>query len=65
MILNLRPMDMGLLDCVIEECDMRFSAEEQEGILRVVGEVLGGGGGEGENGKGGGEGEGEGGEEEL
>ncbi|MCJ1305089.1 hypothetical protein MMC08_007903 [Hypocenomyce scalaris] len=48
MILNLRPMDMGLLDCVIEECDMRFSAEEQEEILGVVGEVLGGRG-EGEN----------------
>ena len=39
---------MGLLDCVIEECDMRFSAEEQEEILGVVGEVLGGRG-EGEN----------------
>ena len=48
MILNLRPLEMGLLDCVVEECDMRFSAEEQEGILRVVREVLNGGGGEGE-----------------
>ncbi|KAA6414537.1 MAG: hypothetical protein FRX48_01286 [Lasallia pustulata] len=37
MILNLRPADMGLLDCVVEECDMRFSAEEQEEILRVGG----------------------------
>lgn len=42
MFLNLRPTEVGLLDCVVEECDIRFSAEEQEGMLRVVGEVLGG-----------------------
>lgn len=40
-ILNLRPLDLGLLDCVIEECDERFSAEQQEEILGVIGEVLG------------------------
>lgn len=53
MILNLRPMDMALLDCVIEECGIRFSAEEQEGILTVVGEVLGGVGRGGVDGEGG------------
>ena len=42
MILNLRPMDMGLLDCVIEECDERFSAGQQGAILGIVAEVLGG-----------------------
>lgn len=41
MIVNLRPGDLGLLDCIVEECDERFSAEEQEGILKVVGDVLG------------------------
>ncbi|MCJ1473724.1 hypothetical protein MMC13_002375 [Lambiella insularis] len=43
MVLNLRPRDLGLLDCVVEECDERFSEEQQEAILRIVGEVLGGG----------------------
>ena len=42
MITNLKPQDPGFLDCVIEECDMRFSAEEQEDILRIVGECIGG-----------------------
>ncbi|MCJ1391294.1 hypothetical protein MMC18_004157 [Xylographa bjoerkii] len=37
MLMNLRPRDLGLLDCVVEECDERFGVEEQEGILRVVG----------------------------
>ena len=41
MILNLRPQDQSLLDCVVEECDERFSAEQQEEILRIVGDVLG------------------------
>ena len=36
MILNLRPTDLGLLDCIIEECDGRFSAEQQEEILGIV-----------------------------
>lgn len=41
MILNLQPRELGLLDCVVEECDLRFSEEEQERILAVVEEVLG------------------------
>ena len=41
MILNLRPSDLGLLDCVIEECDLRFTEEQQLEILKVVGNVLG------------------------
>ncbi|MCJ1432375.1 hypothetical protein MMC27_001731 [Xylographa pallens] len=47
MLVNLRPRDLGLLDCVVEECDERFGAGEQEGILRVVG------GGEEQEGEGG------------
>ena len=42
-ILNVGPVDLGTLDCVIEECDQRFSAEQQEEILDVVRDVLGGG----------------------
>lgn len=41
MILNLRPSELGLLDCIIEECDERFSDEEQNDILSVVSTVLG------------------------
>ena len=41
MVLNLRPRDLGFLDCVVEECDERFNAEEQEAILGIVCEVLG------------------------
>lgn len=41
MILNLRPGEQTLLDCVIEECDERFSSEQQEKILGVVREALG------------------------
>ncbi len=41
MIANLRPGNLGLLDCVVEECDERFSAEQQDEIVRVVGDVLG------------------------
>jgi len=44
MITNLKPQDLGFLDCVVEECDLRFSQEEQEEILRVVGECVGGDG---------------------
>lgn len=40
MILNLRPMDLGLLDCIVEECDERISAEEQEELLRIISDVL-------------------------
>lgn len=45
MILNLRPEELGLLDCVIEECDERFTAEQQEDILEVIGACLGRSGG--------------------
>ncbi|MCJ1354130.1 MAG: hypothetical protein MMC33_004117 [Icmadophila ericetorum] len=48
MLANLMPRDLGFLDCVIEECDERFSAEEQEGILGVVEGVIAGEGEEGE-----------------
>lgn len=53
MILNLRPDNAGVLDCVVEELDQRFGEGEQEAILGVVRRVLGASGGEGE-----GEGEG-------
>ncbi len=54
MILNLRPENAGVLDCVVEELDQRFGEAEQEAILGVVREVLGGeeGGREGEGGDG-------------
>ena len=41
-ILNTRPQDQSLLDCVVEECDERFSTEQQDEILRIVRDVLGG-----------------------
>lgn len=56
MILNLRPDNAGVLDCVVEELDQRFSEGEQEAILGIVREVLGGV----EVGEGDGEGDGEG-----
>ncbi|KAL6715284.1 hypothetical protein ACLMJK_007549 [Lecanora helva] len=40
-IINLRPKDPSLLDCVVEECDERFDEGKQEEILAIVGEVLG------------------------
>ena len=42
MMVNLRPKDLGLLDCIVEECDERFSEEQQVEILGIVQEVLGG-----------------------
>ena len=41
MIANLRPDNLGLLDCVVEECDERFSAEQQEEMVGIIGHVLG------------------------
>ena len=41
MILNLRPQDLGLLDCVVEECDLRFTEQQQEQILGIIAGVLG------------------------
>jgi hypothetical protein len=41
MIVNLRPHNAILLDCVVEECDERFSEEAQIRILGIVEEVLG------------------------
>ena len=46
MILNLRPQNLGLLDCVVEECDERFNETQQSEILGIIMEVLGGGEGE-------------------
>lgn len=40
MIINLAPEELGLLDCLIEECDLRFSEDDQQGILEVVRDVL-------------------------
>ena len=42
MMLNLRPKELGLLDCVVEECDMRLKEEQQEGILECIRRVRGG-----------------------
>ena len=42
MISNLRPTTSVLLDVIVEECDERFSEEQQEGILGVIRDVLGG-----------------------
>ena len=47
MIANLRPENLGLLDCVVEECDERFTAEQQGEIVRIIGDVLGREGGNG------------------
>ena len=41
MVLNLRPRDPGLLDAVVEECDDRFGPDEQEEMLKIIGEELG------------------------
>ena len=41
MILNLKPTDLGLLDCIVEECDERFSGEQQEQLLQIIEEVFG------------------------
>ena len=41
MIVNLRPDNLGLLDCVVEECDERFTAEQQDEIVGIIGNVLG------------------------
>lgn len=46
MIVNLRPENLGLLDCVVEECDERFTAEQQDEIVRIIGDVLGREGGD-------------------
>jgi hypothetical protein len=43
MILNVRPTTAAALDVVVEEADMRFSAHEQEDLLRRIVQVLGGG----------------------
>ena len=45
MIVNLGVRELGLLDCVVEECDERLGEEEQEGLIRVVEGVVGGIGG--------------------
>lgn len=41
MILNLRPDSVALLTTIVEDCEQRYSDEQQEGILAAVGDVLG------------------------
>lgn len=41
MIFNLRPKDAMALDVIVEEADERFSEEDQEEILKAIGDVLG------------------------
>ena len=43
MIVNLRPSDLGMFDYIVEECDERFTEEQQQEILAIVEDVLGGG----------------------
>ena len=50
MIVNLKPENLGLLDCVVEECDERFSIEQQDEIVKIIGDVLGREGEDGING---------------
>ena len=45
MILNLGVRELGLLDCVVEECDERLGSEEQGELCEVVEGCFGGGGG--------------------
>ncbi|KAL8876485.1 MAG: hypothetical protein Q9192_008853, partial [Flavoplaca navasiana] len=42
MIVNLGVRELGLLDCVVEECDERLGEEEQGVLIRVVEGVVGG-----------------------
>ena len=44
MILNLRPQSIGVLDTIIEEMESRLDDVEQEKILTIIEEVLGGNG---------------------
>ncbi|TKA80823.1 hypothetical protein B0A49_01752 [Cryomyces minteri] len=39
-IVNLCPGDIVALDTIVEECDMRFTAEQQEEMVAVIAEVL-------------------------
>lgn len=41
MIINLRPLNNGMLDCIVEDVDERLSAEQQEELLTTVRDVLG------------------------
>ena len=40
MIMNLRPASRVVLDCVVEECEERFTEETQDRILEIIAEVL-------------------------
>lgn len=40
-LINITPQSLPVLYNVIEECDQRFSNEEMDEILRLVGEYLG------------------------
>jgi hypothetical protein len=41
MIMNLRPANAGNLNTVVEEMEDRFSDEQQDEIVAIIGEVLG------------------------
>ena len=41
MILNLRPDSVALLTTIVEDCEQRYTDEQQEAILAAVGDVLG------------------------
>ena len=41
MIVNLRPSDPILLDCVVVDLEDRFTEEQQEEILTIIGSALG------------------------
>jgi hypothetical protein len=43
MIFNLRPTSEGALNCVVENLEERFSAEDQEKLRDIIKDVLGGG----------------------
>lgn len=41
MIMNLRPVNVPMLNAVLEDMEERFTAEEQEDICNGIQEVLG------------------------
>ncbi|KAI9801472.1 MAG: hypothetical protein M1833_002704 [Piccolia ochrophora] len=41
MILNIRPQSLGVLDTIIEEMEERFTNNQDEEILKIIGDVLG------------------------
>ncbi|KAI1101773.1 RNA polymerase Rpb4-domain-containing protein [Jackrogersella minutella] len=41
MILNIRPNNIAVLNAVVEDMEIRFSAEQQQDILDIIAEILG------------------------